>query len=73
MSGRLYRLRASPQVVTIICTLHPQLKRKVRTALASLLAKPHSGKALKDDLAGVRSFRVSRFPIVYRIRAGRLN
>jgi mRNA interferase RelE/StbE len=72
MSGPPYRLRAPPQVVTIIRTLHPQIKRKVRTALASILAKPHSGKALKDDLAGLRSFRVSHFRIVYRIRAGRL-
>jgi mRNA interferase RelE/StbE len=72
MSGPLYRLRAPPQIVTIIRILHPQIKRKVRTALASILAKPHSGKALKDDLAGLRSFRVSRFRIVYRIRAGRL-
>ncbi len=72
MSGPSYRLRAPPQVVTIIRALHPQIKRKVRAALASILADPHCGKALKDDLAGLRSFRVSRFRIVYRLRAGRL-
>jgi REP element-mobilizing transposase RayT len=36
------------------------------------LGNQESGKAFKDDLAGLRSFRVSRFRIVYRIRAGRL-
>jgi hypothetical protein len=38
MSGRLYRLRVPPQVVTIIRTLHPQIKRKVRTALTWIRA-----------------------------------
>jgi len=31
------------------------------------LSNPYSGKALKDELAGLRTFRVSRFRIIYRI------
>jgi mRNA interferase RelE/StbE len=30
---------------------------------------PYSGKPLKDELEGLRSFRVSRFRIIYRIKA----
>ncbi len=37
-----------------------------------ILANPLSGKALKDELDGLRSFRVSRIRIVYRIATGRV-
>jgi len=36
-----------------------------------ILADPHSGKALKEELSGLRSFRVGRFRIIYRIAAGK--
>ena len=49
--------------------LHPQIKRKLRAALADIMADPHAGKALKDELAGLWSFRVGKFRIVYRISA----
>ena len=39
----------------------------VRGSLETILSEPHSGKALKDELAGLRSFRVSRFRIIYRL------
>jgi len=55
------------EVAELIRTLHPHLKRKIKAALQTVIADPRSGKALKDDLAGLRSFRVSRFRIVYRI------
>jgi mRNA interferase RelE/StbE len=62
-------------MATLIGGLHPQLKKKVRAALDTILSNPHSGKTLKtlkDELAGLRSFRVSRFRIVYRIAAERV-
>ncbi|MDQ3566062.1 MAG: type II toxin-antitoxin system RelE/ParE family toxin [Pseudomonadota bacterium] len=52
--------------------LHPQIKKKVRSALERMLSNPLCGKALKDELDGLRSFRVGRFRIVYRIAAGRV-
>ena len=33
--------------------------------------QPEVGKALKDELAGLRSFRVGRFRIIYRISSKR--
>jgi len=47
--------------------LHPQIKKKVRYALDAIVADPSSGKALREDLHGLRSYRVARFRIVYRI------
>ena len=65
-----HRLRAPPQIAALIGGLHPQIKKKVRSALERIL-HPLCGKALRDELDGLRSFRVGRFRILYRIAAGR--
>lgn len=46
--------------------MHPHLKKKVKSSLQIILSDPEAGKALKDELAGLRSFSVSRFRIIYR-------
>ncbi len=51
----------------IVRSLHPELKKKVKSSLQIILNEPGSGKALKDELAGLRNFRVGRFGIIYRI------
>lgn len=66
-----HQLRVPADVARLIQNLHPDLKRKVRDALEQVLADPYSGKALKDDLEGLRSFRLGRFRIVYRIASGK--
>jgi len=45
---------------------HPELKRKLRAALGETLKDPSSGKPLRDELEGLRSFRVGRIRIIYR-------
>ena len=67
----LYALRVPVPVADLIRGLHPQIKRKLRAAIESIAVEPRGGKALKDDLAGLWSFRVGKFRIVYRIAAGR--
>jgi len=47
--------------------MHPDLKRKTKASLKMILADPSSGKALKNELAGLRSFRVGSFRIIYRV------
>jgi len=65
-------LRVPGHVADVIRGLHPQIKRKLRAALTDIVADLHVGKALRDELAGLRSFRVGKFRIIYRIgdRAG---
>ncbi len=63
------RLRIPDEIVTLIRGCHPQLKRKIRAGLRNILAEPESGKALKDDLGGLWSYRISKFRIIYRISA----
>ena len=71
MKRPVHQLRVPADVARFAQNLHPGLKRKVRYALEQILTDPHSGKALKDELEGLRSFRVGRFRIVYRIAPGR--
>ena len=61
------RLRVPDEAAALIRSLHPELKRKVKAALQMMLEEPECGKALKNELAGLRSFRVGRFRIVYRL------
>ena len=63
----MYKLRVPDPVAKLIREAHPHLKRKLRLSLQTLLSDPHSGKALRDELNGLRSFRVGRFRIIYRI------
>ena len=68
MSG--YKLRVPDHLVGFIRGLHPEIERKIKGSLkiiAIIASEPGSGKPLKDELEGLRSLRVSRFRIIYRI------
>jgi mRNA interferase RelE/StbE len=58
-------------IVQLVRGMHPRLKKKVKASLQAILSEPHSGKALRDELVGLRSFRVSRFRIVYKISSNK--
>ena len=61
------KLRAPNEIVALIRGCHPQLKRKIRAGLRHIGTEPESSKSLKDELEGLRSYRISRFRIIYRI------
>ena len=61
------KLRVPDEVVTLIKGCHPQLKRKIRAGLGHIVTEPESGKSLKDELEGLKSYRISRFRIIYRL------
>jgi mRNA interferase RelE/StbE len=61
-----YQLRVPEHVRTLIRTLHPDLKRKVRAALELIILEPESGKALRKDLEGLSSLPVGKLRIIYR-------
>lgn len=68
MSAR--RLKMSDETAELIRTLHPDLKRKIKAALQAVLNDPQSGKALKDELEGLQSFKVGKFRVVYKTAKG---
>ena len=61
------QLRIPDDVARLIRTLHPEIKRKVRAALETIVSAPITGKALKEELAGLRSYRIGKLRIVYRL------
>ena len=61
-----YKLRIPKDTVSLIRGLHPQLKKKVRMALQEIIDDPHTGKALKDELKGLWSYRIKKIRIIYR-------
>ena len=68
MKQATYKLRIPDDLAILVRGMHPHLKRKIKASLKLILSNPNEGKALKNDLAGLRSFRVSRFRIVYRMQ-----
>jgi mRNA interferase RelE/StbE len=64
-----YKLAAPDSVVLVVWNLHPHLKKKIRFSFRMILKNPDEGKELSAELAGLRSFRVGRFRIIYRIRS----
>ncbi len=64
-----FGLDIAKNVRDVLIHLPPSFKRKVKAALQSLAENPYQAKALKDDLAGLRSFRVARSRIIVQIKA----
>ena len=62
-----YKLRVPDDVVDLVRGLHPLLKKRIKAALDKISHDPNCGKALKDDLEGLRSFRIKRLRIIYKI------
>ncbi|MBU0729772.1 MAG: type II toxin-antitoxin system RelE/ParE family toxin [Proteobacteria bacterium] len=62
-----YKLRIPDELASFIRKLHPRIKKHVRYAFETILEDPYSGKALKDELEGLRTFRIKRYRVIYRI------
>ena len=66
------KLRVPDSVAALVRKMHPQLKRKIRAGLEAISADPDCGKALREELKGLMTFRVSTFRIVYRVTDDRI-
>ena len=62
-----YLLKVPDSTASRIRKLHPDIKSQIRRALQSILQSPDSGKALKEELRGLRSYRINRYRIIYRV------
>lgn len=65
----MQRIRVPDEVAALIRGLHPVLKRKVHAALEDVRSDPSAGKSLQEELSGLRSYRVGRFRLIYRVAA----
>jgi len=64
------KLRVPAETAALVRSLHPNVKRKIKAALKIILVNPQTGKALKDQLEGLRSLRVGKIRVVYRVKEG---
>ena len=67
MSSLKPKIRVPDDIVAHVRKLHPHIKKKFRNAFEMILDNPLSGKALKEEFAGLRSFRVGRYRVIYRL------
>jgi len=63
----LYKLRIPDHIVSLIRGMHPLLKKRLKAALSRISNDPYCGKALKEELSGLRSYRIKRFRIIYKV------
>ena len=62
-----WKVRMPEDLASLIRGMHPGFKKKVRASLQIILSDPTSGKALRDDLTGLRSFKIGRLRMVYKV------
>jgi mRNA-degrading endonuclease RelE of RelBE toxin-antitoxin system len=63
-----YRIEMPLGMRDLVRHLPPQLKRKLKAALRSIADDPHGPKELKEELAGLRSYRIGRSRVIYRVK-----
>lgn len=62
-----YRARYTAEAAERIRKFHPQVKREIKEGIRELLISPLAGHSLQFELAGLRSYRVRTYRIIYRI------
>ena len=62
-----FALRVPDDVASVLKKLHPIIKSHIRIGLKTVISNPYVGKALKDELQGMRSYRIKRYRIIYRL------
>ncbi|MBM4123054.1 MAG: cytotoxin [Nitrospira sp.] len=62
-----FRPDIPPHVAEAIRSLHPDLKRSIKSAVRAIAADPGCGEPLLRELDGLWKYRVRRFRIVYAI------
>jgi mRNA interferase RelE/StbE len=67
MTRQSYRIRIAGHAAEVLRNLHPNIKKKLKAAFHAIISDPYTGKALGEELSGLRSYRVSRFRVIYRI------
>lgn len=60
------KLKLPEEIVALIRKSHPDLKRKIRKGFEKISEDSISGKALRDELKGLWSYRIGSFRIIYK-------
>lgn len=60
-----FRPDIPPHVAEVVRSLHPDLRRSVKSAVRAIATDPERGEPLLRELDGLWKYRVRRFRIVY--------
>ncbi|NOQ42409.1 MAG: hypothetical protein GQ563_07920 [Desulfuromusa sp.] len=63
----MYRVKLTPTASQMFNSLHPLIKKQLKTALRGLYENPHLGKELHDKLINFRSLKMKRYRAIYQI------
>jgi mRNA interferase RelE/StbE len=67
-----YRLRVPDETADFLRSLHPEIKRKIGAGLNIIASEPAAGKSLQEELRGLKSFKIGRFRIIYKVASKRI-
>ncbi len=56
-----------PHVANVLRSLHPDLKRAIKSAIRTIAADPACGAPLLRELKGLWKYRVRRYRVIYVI------
>lgn len=62
-----YTVKFSRTVADRVSTLHPDIKKQLRSAIKEMSKEPYAGKELQEELSGFLSFRFLRYRIIYQV------
>ena len=62
-----YRIRFTREAASLFSSLHPEIKRLLKSELEMLSRTPFGGTTLQGELSGFMSWRFRRYRIIYRI------
>lgn len=71
MTQKKYQLRVPDETASLVRNLHPHIKSQIQVALQAIIDDPYCGKALKDEVHVLRSYRVKKYRVIYRIVSGK--
>ena len=60
-------VRLTPEAARLFSKLHLETKKQIKSAIKELTESPFSGHSLQEELSGFRSYKTSRYRVVYRV------
>ena len=63
----MYRVKFTPTAGLMFDSLHPTVKKQLKSILRELYKNPYLGKELREELIDFRSLKMKRYRAIYQI------
>jgi len=63
----MYRVKLTPTAGRMFNSLHPTVKKQLKSILKELYKNPCLGKELRDELIDFRSLKMKGYRVIYQI------